>query len=310
MKKLIAIILLCLSQTLMAAPAKKITVILDWFVNPDHAPLIVAQQQGYFTKHGLNVTIVAPANPSDGPKLVAAGKADITISYLPALLQQVNQGLPLLRVGTLFPMDLNAIAVLKSGPIKSIKDLKGKTIGCAVSNVDQAMIGTMLKSAGLSLNDVTLVDVNYNLVQALLTHRVDAVTGVMRNFEPIEMELAGQPARLFYPQDYGVPDFDSEIWVINKNQAQQPWVQAFLTAIQEGTRYLQSHPETTWKNFATAYPELNSALNQRSWMQTYKLFTPNPSAFDKKKYQALAKFMQREKLITKIPTSYAVGSQV
>ena len=59
----------------------KMTVLLDWFVNPDHGPLIIAQEKGYFADAGLEVEIVAPADPSAPPKLVAAGQADIAISY-------------------------------------------------------------------------------------------------------------------------------------------------------------------------------------------------------------------------------------
>ena len=41
----------------------KMTVLLDWFVNPDHGPLIIAQENGYFTDVGLEIEI-CPADPS------------------------------------------------------------------------------------------------------------------------------------------------------------------------------------------------------------------------------------------------------
>ena len=83
---------------LMWAPgvhAAKLTVLLDWFVNPDHATLIVAQEKGYFRDAGLEVEMIAPANPNDPPKLVAAKQADIAISHQPQLQMQVAEGLPL-----------------------------------------------------------------------------------------------------------------------------------------------------------------------------------------------------------------------
>ena len=88
---------------LAIAPAvanEKMTVLLDWFVNPDHGPLIIAQEKGYFAKEGLEVEIIAPADPSAPPKLVAAGQADLAISYQPQLHLQIAEGLPLVRVGT------------------------------------------------------------------------------------------------------------------------------------------------------------------------------------------------------------------
>ena len=120
---------LLIAATLLSQPAsaaEKMTVLLDWFVNPDHAPLIVAREKGYFAAAGLDVELIAPADPNDPPKLVAAGKADIAVSYQPQLHVQVEAGLPLVRIGTLVATPLNSLVVLKDGPIKTIGDLKGK----------------------------------------------------------------------------------------------------------------------------------------------------------------------------------------
>ena len=98
--------------------AEKMTILLDWFVNPDHAPLIIAQEKGFFRAAGLDVKLIAPSDPSMPPKLVAAGKADLAVSYQPQLHVQVDQGLPLIRIATLVSTPLNSLVVLKDGPIK------------------------------------------------------------------------------------------------------------------------------------------------------------------------------------------------
>lgn len=301
MKKLFSLFLLLISTSVFAQPLQKITVILDWFINPDHAPLIVAQQQGYFKQQGLEVNLITPANPNDGPKLVAAGKAEITLEYQISLLQQVEEGLPLVRVGSLFPTNLGAIAVLQNGPIKTLKDLTGKTVAMSDGESDHVILNAMLKTQGVDPTTVTVINVNYNLVQALLSHRVDAVTGIMRNVEPIEMQVRGQPVRLFYPEDYGVPESEAEIWVINRNNISKAWVNKFLTAIQQGTVYLQAHPEQTWNAFAKAYPQLNTKFNYQSWMATYKLFSKNPRECNTAQYQKFAEFVQQQGLIKKVP---------
>ncbi|PID65413.1 MAG: thiamine biosynthesis protein, partial [Gammaproteobacteria bacterium] len=54
MKKLLLITTLLAGAQLSLA-AEKISIMLDWFVNPDHAAIIVAEQKGYFKKHGLDV---------------------------------------------------------------------------------------------------------------------------------------------------------------------------------------------------------------------------------------------------------------
>ena len=118
-------VLLGLALAAPAAAAEKLTLMLDWFVNPDHAPIIVADELGYFANAGLDVEIVAPADPNDPPKLVAAGQADVAISYQPQLHIQVDQGLPLTRIGTLVATPLNSLVVLADGPIEEIAEPQG-----------------------------------------------------------------------------------------------------------------------------------------------------------------------------------------
>ena len=199
-------VLLGLALAAPAAAAEKLTLMLDWFVNPDHAPIIVADELGYFANAGLDVEIVAPADPNDPPKLVAAGQADVAISYQPQLHIQVDQGLPLTRIGTLVATPLNSLVVLADGPIEEIADLKGRKVGFSVGGFEDALLGAMLGHHGLKLDDVELVNVNFALSPALLSGQVDAVIGAFRNFELNQLELEGRPGRAFYPEEQGVPD--------------------------------------------------------------------------------------------------------
>src|SRR3954471_13375052 len=168
------LVLTLAGASLPAAAADKLTVLLDWFVNPDHAPLVIAKEGGFFTRHNLDVELIAPADPSAPPRLVAAGQGDIAISYQPDLMLQVNEGLPLVRFGTLIETPLNCLIVLKDGPIKSLADLKGKKVGYSVASFQQAYLDAILGSVGLSTKDVTLVNVNFDLVTALAAGQVDA----------------------------------------------------------------------------------------------------------------------------------------
>jgi putative hydroxymethylpyrimidine transport system substrate-binding protein len=269
----------------------KLVVLLDWFANPDHAPLFVAEQQGYFKEAGLDVELIGPADPSDPPKLVAAGKADIAITYEPQFIEQVDQGLPLIRIGTLIDKPLDCLAVLKNSDIHSLHDLKNKQIGYSSGGVTDLALKTMLEKNGLHLNDVQ---------QALLTKKVDAVTGMMRTFEVIQMELAGHPAQIFLPEQNGVPTYNELIFVANKKNIHDPRLPKFLSALQKGTNYLKSHPEETWNVFAKSHPELNDQLNHRAWQATLPYFALNPNQFNQKEWLQFASFMQKNGLIKKV----------
>lgn len=307
MKKIIVILSVILlwtySLSLSAAMVKPevkprhLTVILDWFMNPDHAPLFVAKWQGFFAAQGLDVEWINPADPADPPKWVAAGKADIAITYEPKYLIAQKQGLPLVWLATLVATPLDCMITLQDSGIHSIQDFKGKRIGYSSGDVDGVMLTRVLKQAGLTEKDVVLINIHYNLTQPLLARQVDVVTGAMRNFEPNEIVLAGQKPKLFYVEDYGIPNYEELIFVTSKKEAGDPALAKFTTALQQGTAYLLNHPEESWQAFAKAYPELNNELNRRAWFEALSHFARRPTAYDAKAYQQMRLFLQQQGLL-------------
>jgi putative hydroxymethylpyrimidine transport system substrate-binding protein len=299
---------LCLLAASPAAAAEKLTLLLDWFVNPDHAPIIVADQRGYFADQDLEVEIIAPADPNDPPKLVAAGQADIAISYQPQLHIQKDQGLPLTRIGTLVATPLNSLVVLADGPIRSLADLKGRKVGFSVGGFEDALLGAMLASDGLTLDDIELVNVNFALSPALLSGQVDAVIGAFRNFELNQLELEGSPGRAFYPEEHGVPAYDELIFIANSGKLDDPRLPRFLDAIEAGTLYLLNHPDESFSLFIEGRPELDDELNRRAWQDTLPRFALRPAAMDTARYDRFAAFLEQQGLIKAPPpvSDYAV----
>ncbi len=291
-----------------AAAADKLTLMLDWFVNPDHAPIIVADKLGYFADRDLEVEIIAPADPNDPPKLVAAGQADIAISYQPQLHIQIDQGLPLTRIGTLVATPLTILLALADGPVQSLEDLEGRKVGYSVGGFEDALLSAMLAHHGLSVDDVELVNVNFALSPALLSGQVDAVIGAFRNFELNQLELEGRPGRAFYPEEEGVPAYDELIFIANSGKLDDPRLPRFLDAIEAATLYLLNHPDESFSLFIEGRPELDDELNRRAWDDTLPRFALRPAALDHARYARLASFLERQGLIKTPPpvSSYAV----
>jgi putative hydroxymethylpyrimidine transport system substrate-binding protein len=303
--------LLGLGLATPATAAEKLTLLLDWFVNPDHAPIIVAEELGYFADAALDVDIVAPADPNDPPKLVAAGEADVAISYQPQLHIQVDQGLPLARIGTLVETPLNALVTLADGPIDRIADLKGRKIGFSVGGFEDALLGAMLAHHGLSLEDIELVNVNFALSPALLSGQVDAVIGAFRNFELNQLALERRPGRAFYPEEEGVPTYDELIFIANEGALDDPRLPRFIDAIEAATLYILNHPEESFGLFVNGRPELNDELNRLAWQDTVPRLALRPAALDSARYARFAKFLEAQGLIGPPPpvADYAVELQ-
>ncbi|MTH78321.1 ABC transporter substrate-binding protein [Paracoccus aestuariivivens] len=299
MKHLIPAALLALiSQPALAAD--KVTLMLDWFVNPDHAPIIVAQEKGFFKDEGLEVEVVAPADPSDPPKLVAAGKADYAISYQPQLHLQVHEGLPLKRVGTLIATPLNCLMVKADGPVQKIEDLKGKKIGYSVSGVEEALVGQILKTAGLGMSDVEMVNVNWSLSPSLIAGQVDATIGGYRNFELTQMRLEGAEGRCFFVEEQGVPTYDELIFVANPATLDTERTARFLHAVERGAQYMVNHPDEAWELFSGTAPDLKDELNAEAWKQTLPRFSQSPAALDQGRYAHFETFLKEAGLIDSV----------
>jgi putative hydroxymethylpyrimidine transport system substrate-binding protein len=296
-----------------AGAQQKLTVLLDWHVNPDHGPLYVALERGYYKAAGLDIELIAPSDPNDPPRLVAAKRGDIAISYQPQLHIQASKGLPLVRIGTLVATPLNTLVVLRDGPIKSIADLKGKRIGYSVGGFEEAILTAMLGKHSLTLKDVTLVNVNFSLSPALMAGQVEAVIGAFRNFELNQMDIAKRPGRAFYPEEHGVPTFDELIYVAHRDSLGDAQARArllaFLDAVEQGVQYLLNYPDESWKLFVKGREkELDNELNRRAWRDTLPRFTASPAALDTQRYRRFAEFLLAMKVIDKaLPvSSYAV----
>lgn len=292
--------LLMAAAFLTATPAfaaDKMTLLLDWFVNPDHGPIIVAQELGYFADQGLEVEVVAPADPADPPKLVAAGKADLAISYQPQLHLQVAEGLPLMRVGTLVATPLNCLLVLEDGPIETPADLKGGKIGFSVAGVEEALLHAVLGKYGVSVDEVELVNVNWSLSPSLMSGQVDAVIGAYRNFELNQMEIEEVPGKCFFIEAEGVPTYDELIYVANPETMDADKVRRFLRATELATQYIVNHPEKSWEIFSSTSAELQDRLNAMAWVDTLPRFALRPEALDEGRYTRFEKFLSDAGLI-------------
>lgn len=290
-----------LSLIARADAADKLTVMLDWFVNPDHGPLVVAEEGGYFDRVGLDVELIAPADPSAPPKLVAAGQADVAITYQPDMMLHLKEGLPLLRFGTLVETPLNSLVVLKDGPVKTLADLKGKKVGYSISGFEDVYVAVLLDSVGLKPSDVTLINVNFNLTSSLLAGQVDAVIGAFRNFELTQLALEGKEGFAFFPEENGVPPYDELIYVTRNELAADPRLVRFLAAVEDATIFLTNHPDAALDMFIKNHPDLDDELNRRAWFDTLPRFAKRPAAVDRRRYDRFGAFMKEEGLIDEVP---------
>jgi putative hydroxymethylpyrimidine transport system substrate-binding protein len=256
------------------APRRALTFMLDWFPNPDHVPLYAAMRAGYFEDAGLRVTLQVPSNANDPLKLVAAGKVDVAVNYESNVILARSQGLPVRSIGLLVSQPLTTIMFLQSSSIRRPRDLVGRRVGFAVSGLEDAIIDQILNSDGAAKSKVTLVNVGFDLVPALLSRKVDAVVGAYRNVERVQIEMQGQRVAMFEPERYGVPSFYELVVIANDSSlARQREVLArFVGAIARGLRLTVENPREAFTQYVALNPTLDDTFNRRSFDATLPAF--------------------------------------
>ena len=289
-----------------ATPSLKIA--LDWFPNPDHVAMYYALDKGYFTKQGVNVALKTPSDPSAGLKLVATDKFDLAVYYEGDLFYAEQQGLPVMAVGALVPTPLNSMIAKNGSKLKTLKDIKGATVGSAGLPFDGAVVQTIAQREHISAGDIKSVNVGFNLVPALLTGKTDAIIGGYWNIEAVEVKnQTGKQPVVFKMSQLGVPTYDELIIVANKNRlksdpAYATAIRHFLAGLAQGINasrsdlagsiaIMKKDSSYKMKDLTGMVPLTLQALGQTGGTKV--------TCFSTAKWQTFANWMTKTKLLKK-----------
>ncbi|WP_238996505.1 ABC transporter substrate-binding protein [Paenibacillus pinistramenti] len=223
----------------------EVNVLLDWYPNAVHTFLFAAQQEGYFEQEGLKVNLETPADTNDAIKLVAAGKADLAVSYQTQVAQSRAEKIPVVSVAALVRHPLNQLFVRKDSGITSPKDLAGKRVGYPSTPLSEAIISTMVESDGGDPSKLNFTDIGWDLIPAMTTGRVDAIIGGYINHEKLLIEKEGVQLLTFNPSRYGVPDNYELVLTASEDglSKHEETIRRFLKAAAKGQAYTVQHPD-------------------------------------------------------------------
>ncbi|MDE0592759.1 MAG: ABC transporter substrate-binding protein, partial [Dehalococcoidia bacterium] len=239
------------------AIADDVVVTLDWFQNANHVGVYEAVNKGFFADENLNVTVEPPADPTAILGLVATGKSDFAFYYQPDLLQARQEGVPVVAVAGIVQQPLNSIMTLESSGIETPAQLAGKKIGTPGLPWNDALLATMLEADGVSIDDVEVVDLGWNVSPGLMAGEVDAIIGVYWTYESIIMGNEGFETNVLYPHEWGVPSYYELVLVTSEeNIANNPeLVERFVRAFNKGYGQAASDPQGSVDTMLALNPE-------------------------------------------------------
>ena len=244
---------------------KELDVVLDWYPNALHAFMYVAMEKGYYADEGMKINIRFPSNANDAISLVAAGQADIGLYYQQDVIQaRAEQNVPVKSIGAVVQAPLNIVLSLKDKNITGAKDLVGKTIGYAGTELSEALIRSIMDYVGADYSDVTLIDVGFDLMSSMTTGNVDATIGCLVNHEVPQMEEEGFEVNWFDLDDYGVPTYYEGVFLANDDAIanDSETLSAFLRASAKGFADMKADPEEALRILLANQNEENFPLSE------------------------------------------------
>jgi putative hydroxymethylpyrimidine transport system substrate-binding protein len=283
-------------------------VILDYTPNADHAAIYAAQASGEFQRAGLDVQIITPADPAAPLKLLAAGKADLAVSYEPELLLARDQGTNLVSVGALVQKPLTTLMSIDPS-VKAVGDLRGKTVGTAGITYQDAYLKTILAAAKIPETSVSKVGVGFNLVPAMLSKRVDATLGAYWNVEGVDLQQKGKKPTILRVETLGVPTYNELVFVARRTSltsTEASKLRRFLGAVAKGAGIARDDPSQAAAALEKADPALDPQLVGASVQATTGVFFPpqtnRPWGFqDIGQWHDYGAWMLKNKLVGKDP---------
>jgi ABC-type nitrate/sulfonate/bicarbonate transport system substrate-binding protein len=306
------------SGTASAVPGSgtptRVSLMLDWYPNGDHAGIYAAAAQGYERAQGIQVDIQVPADPTSALKAVAAGKVDFAVSYEPEVLLARAQGLPVVAVMAMVQRPLNSIIALPGSGITRPRDLVGKRVGTDGLQSTQDVLDTVLRADGVDPRQVTTVDVSEDNVAALLAHKVDAIVGAYWNWEAVEIQGkdGGRYPDVMRVDDWGVPSYDELVLVTSDRLAQtEPdLVRRFVAAEVAGETYAKDNPDGAVRDLLAANKDLDSTLVSRSvhlLQPVWQADAPAVGVMDARQWSSYEQWMQQQGLLDKaVPIAEAM----
>lgn len=234
----------------------EVTIALDWVPNTNHTGLYVAQDLGYFTEQGLNVSIVQPSEDSSSA-IVANNRADFGIYFQPNMIKRLEKGMPITAVAAILQHNTAGLMSQKSLGATSPKDLNGKRYSTWEDPIDDATVAYIVGN-----DSVKIPGEATDASTAMRMNQFDYILAFY-GWDGIHAKLKGLDVNFFFLKDFE-PAFDYYTPIIIANnellKTKPELARKTLDAIEQGYLYAAKHPDASAEILLKYAPETNKEL--------------------------------------------------
>jgi ABC-type nitrate/sulfonate/bicarbonate transport system substrate-binding protein len=217
---------------------------LSWIKSAQYSGYFSGLDQGFFSQAGLDVTFNSGGPNIDPIANVAAGRSALGDRPVGSLVLAREKGIPVKVIATVFQRNPFAMISLPEKPIKTVKDMVGKTL--AVSPSARPLMANLFKDNGIDAASVNIVPAAPD-PSALVTKQIDGYMGYETN-QGVMLKARGIPIVVLNMHDLGFPEtagtlYGREDFLKGNKEA----TVAFLRAAVKSWQWTIDHPEEATK---------------------------------------------------------------
>jgi ABC-type nitrate/sulfonate/bicarbonate transport system substrate-binding protein len=239
-----------LVRTTAAQAATALTFQLSWVKSAQYSGYFSGLEKGYYTEAGLDMTFNSGGPNVDPVANVSAGRAAMGDRPVGALILAREKGIPVKVIGTVFQRNPFAMLSLEDKPIRTVKDMVGKTLACSPSA--RPLMLNLFKEHGIDPKDVNLVPASPD-PSGLVNKQLDGYMGYETN-QGVMLKMRGVPVVILNMHDLGFPETAGTIYAredfLAANKAS---VVGFLKAAAKSWQWTLDNPDDANKLLVEKY---------------------------------------------------------
>jgi ABC-type nitrate/sulfonate/bicarbonate transport system substrate-binding protein len=248
--------------------ARPVTLVLNWTPNAHHLGVYAARQLGWYRDAGIDLKIVEPTE-AGAEQAVGQGKAQFGISMAEGVLPAREQGIPIVSIGTILPVNDSSLMSLTKDGITQPKDLAGKVYGGYNGPLELELINRLAKCGGIDPKSVKHIEIgNVDYLAGLEANRYDVVW-VFSGWDALRAtDVEHKPINQIRFSDYTncIPNWYTPLFITNEKTIRNDpdLVRKFMAVTARGYNLAIADPSRAADLMMKAVPEMDSTLIQAS----------------------------------------------
>lgn len=281
-----------------AGPGRRdrLTVVLDWTPNTNHAGLYLAQARGWYREAGLEVEIRQPGD-AGALQLLGSGRADVALSVQEELVPARAEGVPAVALAAVIQHNTSSLLALADEGVRRPADLEGKSYGGFGGPLERELVSRLVRCDGGDPSTVEFTDVG----------NVDYRVGLERDFYDFvwifdgwdkirlaDVEQTDVTTLPFIEHTDCIPDWYTPMIATTESKIDEEpeVVERFMTATARGYRAAMAEPDAAADALLEAAPELDERLVRRSARYLATRFAEDPARWGHQETAVWERFVE------------------